>query len=188
MKGFYNVTKQIKEALEAEPFVNTVTFGSIDDVDLNKQTIFPLSHITVNNTTVGSKTLTFNISILSMDIVKPIFKSSLKEDRLLLLSRFFIVSIGILSLLLALILKGVISSLLLGYTVYTSGLVFPILLGFYRHKLKLNRAGAISGMMVGGGLALIGKIMGWNFFGFSAGLYGFFLSGLTIIIVSRFSR
>lgn len=69
MKGFYNVTKQIKEALEAEPFVNTVTFGSIDDVDLNKTTIFPLSHIIVNNTTVGTKTLTFNISILSMDVV-----------------------------------------------------------------------------------------------------------------------
>ena len=69
MKGFYNVTKQIKEALEAEPFVNTVTFGSIDDVDLNKTTIFPLSHVIVNNTTVGTKTLTFNICILSMDVV-----------------------------------------------------------------------------------------------------------------------
>jgi len=69
MKGFYNVTDKLKETLIAEPFVNTVTFGSLDDVDLNKQTIFPLSHITVNNTTVGTKTLTFNISILSMDIV-----------------------------------------------------------------------------------------------------------------------
>jgi len=69
MKGFYNVTDKLKDALIAEPFVNTVTFGSIDDVDLNKQTIFPLSHITVNNTTVGTKTLTLNISILSMDIV-----------------------------------------------------------------------------------------------------------------------
>ena len=69
MKGFYNVTDKLKDALIAEPFVNTVTFGSIDDVDLNKQTIFPLSHITVNNTIVGTKTLTFNISILSMDIV-----------------------------------------------------------------------------------------------------------------------
>lgn len=69
MKGFYNVTDKLKDALIAEPFVNTVTFGSIDDVDLNKQTIFPLSHIIVNNTTVGTKTLTFNISILSMDIV-----------------------------------------------------------------------------------------------------------------------
>ena len=69
MKGFYNVTKELKTALSAEPFVNTVTFGSLDDVDLNKQTIFPLSHIIVNNTTVGTKTLTFNISILAMDIV-----------------------------------------------------------------------------------------------------------------------
>ena len=69
MKGFYNITEQLKTALAAEPFVNTVTFGSLDDVDLNKQTIFPLSHIIVNNTTVGTKTLTFNISILSMDIV-----------------------------------------------------------------------------------------------------------------------
>jgi hypothetical protein len=69
MKGFYNVTDKLKDALIAEPFVNTVTFGSLDDVDLNKQTIFPLSHIIVNNTTVGTKTLTFNISILSMDIV-----------------------------------------------------------------------------------------------------------------------
>jgi len=69
MKGFYNVTDKLKDALIAEPFVNTVTFGSLDDVDLNKQTIFPLSHIIVNNTTVGTNTLTFNISILSMDIV-----------------------------------------------------------------------------------------------------------------------
>ena len=69
MKGFYNITEQLKTALAAEPFVNTVTFGSLDDVDLNKQTIFPLSHIIVNNTTVGTKTLTFNISILAMDIV-----------------------------------------------------------------------------------------------------------------------
>ena len=69
MKGFYNLTDKLKDTLIAEPFVNTVTFGSLDDVDLNKQTIFPLSHIIVNNTTVGTKTLTFNVTILSMDIV-----------------------------------------------------------------------------------------------------------------------
>ena len=69
MKGFYNLTEKIKDALDAEPFVNTVTFGSLDDVDLSKQTIFPLSHIIVNNTTVGTKTVTFNVSILAMDIV-----------------------------------------------------------------------------------------------------------------------
>ena len=69
MKGFYNLTETLKTALAAEPFVNTVTFGSLDDIDLNKQTIFPLSHIIVNNTTIGTKTIVFNVSILSMDIV-----------------------------------------------------------------------------------------------------------------------
>lgn len=69
MKGFYNVSQKIKDTLIAEPFVNTVSFGSIDDIDLNKSTIFPLSHVIVNNTTVGSNTLTFNISVLAMDIV-----------------------------------------------------------------------------------------------------------------------
>ena len=69
MTGFYNVTKKIKDALNAEPFVNTVSFGSLDDVDLNKQTLFPLSHIIVNNCNVGTNTMTFNISVLAMDIV-----------------------------------------------------------------------------------------------------------------------
>ena len=69
MTGFYNVTKKIKDALNAEPFVNTVSYGSLDDVDLNKQTIFPLSHIIVNNCNVASNTMTFNISNLAMDIV-----------------------------------------------------------------------------------------------------------------------
>lgn len=69
MKGFYNVTNKIKESLDAEPFVNTISFGNIDDIDLGKQTLFPLSHVIVNNCTLGERTLNFNISILAMDIV-----------------------------------------------------------------------------------------------------------------------
>ena len=69
MKGFYDLTDKIKDTLQAEPFVNTVTYGSLDDIDLNKQTIFPLSHIIVNSATVGTQTRRFSISVLSMDIV-----------------------------------------------------------------------------------------------------------------------
>ena len=49
MKGFYEITQQLKDSLIAEPFVNTVTFGNIDDIDLDKQNIFPLSHIIIRN-------------------------------------------------------------------------------------------------------------------------------------------
>jgi len=69
MKAFYELTDKIKDTLIAEPFVNTVSYGSLDDIDLNKTTIFPLSHIIVNNATVNSNFITFNISVLSMDVV-----------------------------------------------------------------------------------------------------------------------
>ena len=64
MTGFYDITTKIKETLESEPFVNTVTYGNIDDVDLNKQNIFPLSHIVVNNTNIDDKVINFSISVL----------------------------------------------------------------------------------------------------------------------------
>ena len=69
MNGFYRVLDQIKEALQADPNCNTVTYGDITQVDLDKQTIFPLSHIIVNGATSGENTITFNLSILAMDIV-----------------------------------------------------------------------------------------------------------------------
>ena len=69
MTGFYDLTNKIKETLEAEPFVNNVSYGSFDNVDLNKQTIFPLSHVMVNQCTINTKVLTFNISVMCMDIV-----------------------------------------------------------------------------------------------------------------------
>lgn len=69
MNGFYRVTQIIKDTLQDDPNCNTVTYGDITDVDLSKQTIFPLSHIIVNGATSGENVMTFNISILSMDIV-----------------------------------------------------------------------------------------------------------------------
>ncbi len=127
-------------------------------------------------------------TILSFDILRPLVRGGISEGTLLLLSRLFILLIGAISLLIALSLKGVISSLLLGYTVYTSGLIFPTLLGFHRNAFGLNREGAIAAMVVGGGLALIGKLMGWSLFGLPAGFYGFFLSGITLIAGSRMAR
>jgi SSS family solute:Na+ symporter len=124
-------------------------------------------------------------TILSVDIVNHLAGGDLTESRMLQISRSFIVVIGVLSLLVALRLNGVISSLLLGYTIYTSGLVLPILLGFNRERLGLNKAGAISAMVAGGTMALVGKLWGLSLFGLSFGLCGFFLSGLVLIGVSR---
>jgi len=69
MKEFYNVTQKIKTALEAEPFINTVTFGDIFEIDLDKQTIYPLAHMIVNNASIAEETITLNMSVILMDIV-----------------------------------------------------------------------------------------------------------------------
>ena len=52
MRQFYNITKTLKDTLEAHSQVNVVTFGDIFDVDLNKQTIFPLAHIMINQASI----------------------------------------------------------------------------------------------------------------------------------------
>jgi len=69
MKGFYNLTDTLKDALEEDVFVNTVTYGDIFKVDLKKQTVFPLSHFIVNNGTYNGNIWTFNVSLICMDIV-----------------------------------------------------------------------------------------------------------------------
>jgi len=69
MKGFYNITTKIKETLALDDFVNTVTYGDIFEIDLNKQDIFPLSHFIVNSATLNGSVWQFNMSLLCMDIV-----------------------------------------------------------------------------------------------------------------------
>jgi hypothetical protein len=69
MNGFYRVLDTIKDTLQADTNCNTVTYGDITQIDLSKQTMFPLSHIIVNSVTSGENIMTFNLSILSMDIV-----------------------------------------------------------------------------------------------------------------------
>jgi hypothetical protein len=69
MKGFYQITTAIKDQLYKDIFVNTVSSGDIFEIDLNKQTIFPLSHIIVNNATYNGNVWIFNISVLCMDVV-----------------------------------------------------------------------------------------------------------------------
>jgi len=69
MSTFYEITKVIKDQLETDLFVNTVTIGDIFKVDLNKVTIFPLSHIIINSVSYQGSILNYNISVLCMDIV-----------------------------------------------------------------------------------------------------------------------
>jgi len=69
MIGFYDILDKLKWHFDNDELVNSVTQGDIFQVDLNKQTIFPLTHIMVNSSSLQSNTQTFNVSIIAMDIV-----------------------------------------------------------------------------------------------------------------------
>jgi hypothetical protein len=76
MKEFYDLIDKIYEELNSSEFVNTVTFGNIMDVDLSKQSIFPLSHINIQDAVFADHTITFSIQVIAMDLV-----DESKEDR-----------------------------------------------------------------------------------------------------------
>ena len=69
IRGFYLLTEAIEQQLLSDVNVNTVTTGDIYDIDLSKQSIFPLSHIIINNVTADESVLTFKVSVLAMDVV-----------------------------------------------------------------------------------------------------------------------
>jgi hypothetical protein len=69
MRGYYDLLEKLRVSLEANPSINTVTEGDLIEVDLAKQTIFPLSHIIVQNAQFAPQTITFNLNILFMDLV-----------------------------------------------------------------------------------------------------------------------
>lgn len=69
MTTVYNILDTIKTFLRNNPIVNTVTYGDISDIDLNKTTIFPLTHFFINNVTVVDQAMQVSISMLFTDVV-----------------------------------------------------------------------------------------------------------------------
>ena len=69
MSGYYTLIDTLRTLLIGSPFVNQVTEGDLYDIDLSKQTIFPLSHIMINNVSILPNVLKANITIIAMDIV-----------------------------------------------------------------------------------------------------------------------
>ena len=69
MRAFYDLMDKIFTYLNGSPSVNTVTFGDIFEVDLAKQTMFPLSHVNIQNVTFSEHTMIFSLQVICMDIV-----------------------------------------------------------------------------------------------------------------------
>ena len=118
-------------------------------------------------------------TILTVDIIGR-FKPSLSPGKILSLSRWGIVVLGLSSLILALTVKGIISVLLFAYTIYTCGLILPVIAGFYKNRLRVTPLGALVAIIGGGSAALISKLFDIKYLD----LGGLLISGLLLFIVS----
>ena len=67
--NYFDIIDKLKTHFNGDVLVNTVTQGNLFDIDLSKQTIFPLVHIIVNTASLEGNVVRYNISILAMDIV-----------------------------------------------------------------------------------------------------------------------
>ena len=67
--NYFDIIDKLKAHFDGDVLVNTVTQGSLFDIDINKMDIFPLVHLTVNTASLEGNVVRYNISILAMDIV-----------------------------------------------------------------------------------------------------------------------
>ena len=100
-------------------------------------------------------------TILTTDVVNNLVMKfrgrALAEKTMLSFSRLAVVLLGLIALGLALEFQGIIRLLLLGYSIYTAGLVVPVVLGFAGHRLRLNAAGAMAAILGGGGWVILSR-------------------------------
>jgi SSS family solute:Na+ symporter len=98
-------------------------------------------------------------TIAAWDIYKQHINPKASNKEVLRVSRWMIITIGLLALLIALWVEGVISALVLAYTVFSGGVIIPIIAGFYRKKIHVNSNGALAGIIGGGTAALLWKAL-----------------------------
>jgi len=97
-------------------------------------------------------------TILTVDIIGG-FRSPPDRKNVLARSRWLIILLGIISLVVALLLKGIISTLLFAYTVYTCGVILPVIAGFFKNRLKVTATGALAALIGGGGMGIASKLV-----------------------------
>lgn len=87
VEAIYRVVQALNDELLNNPFCNTVTLGELTEIDLAKMTIFPMANITMNSVTHNENSLTFDITIVNVDIVEvskePVENNIFGNDNLL---------------------------------------------------------------------------------------------------------
>lgn len=103
-------------------------------------------------------TLLSTSTILTIDIFGR-FWPSLRQDKSPSFTRLGVVLLGGISLLTALFVHGdIYNAIFFGLSIFTAGVILPVIAGFYKNRLKVTSLGALAAIIGGGGTALISKL------------------------------
>jgi SSS family solute:Na+ symporter len=94
-------------------------------------------------------------TVLSLNVVSPLAELDREEE--LRLTKIFVVVLGVGAWGIAAFQQGIISSLLLAFTVFVGGVALPTLASFWKDRLGVNATGALWAVVVGGGTAVLGE-------------------------------
>ena len=69
MIAYLEMTEAIRNHLLSDEDINTVVIGDLSQVDVAKQTMFPLAHLFVGSTSFINGMVRFSVTVSTMDIV-----------------------------------------------------------------------------------------------------------------------
>jgi hypothetical protein len=67
--GFYQLTDTLRKYWQGRGDVNTISIGDTFEIDLNKQSIYPLIHTTLETSTIGERSISYNLEVRFLDLV-----------------------------------------------------------------------------------------------------------------------
>jgi SSS family solute:Na+ symporter len=108
------------------------------------------------------------------------------EKRLLALSRIVTVAVGLCALLIGVSLPGIVGALIYSYTMYTAGVLVPVLGGVLWKRG--TREGALAAILAGSIVALAGLTTGFKIQGIPVEIYAALVSAAVYVVVSLLTR
>ena len=122
-------------------------------------------------------------------IISELFNRDINNQKSFRQTKFFIIGVGILSMVISLKITSIVSSLLLALSFYSGAFIIPMVAAFF--NLPFNKKFSIAAMISGGLLALTGKLLmtfKYPDVGSIILISGFIINGLLIFIPSGNSR
>ncbi len=128
------------------------------------------------DTTILSASTIITVDVLARK------KPSWDKKKVLTCTRIGVLILGSISLGLALMLQGVINALIFAYTVFTCGVILPVLAGFFKNQLKVTSNAALAAIIGGGTTAVISRIWSIKYLDLEAILVSASLLGIISVL------